>query len=356
MATFNGEAFLPTQLASLVAQTRPPDELVISDDGSTDGTIAVIEAFARTASFPVVILKDQPRLQYRGNFMRAAQRCTGDWIAFCDQDDVWHPERIARSVAALEADDDVLLATHNARIISEAGDPVGANLYRSGHLPPLAPPLTLRPWQITVSFTQTISASLLPFVRYWPESVDPNADADGAPLAHDQFFIIAATSLGRIAYEDEPLADYRQHGKSVTLQWSRPSWQADLKLRLLDNSHGYERRMRSATHLAAMFTAAAHDREVTAGLTGAQQGRLDEAARQWSRIATLYDRRWKIYAERNPLMKLLSISRLVRDGFYWPGSAWTLGPKALVKDVVQGLLGTSLWRVPDREGRSASRS
>ena len=356
MATYNGEAFLPTQLASLVAQTRQPDELVISDDGSTDGTIAVIEAFAWTAPFQVVILKDQPRLQYRGNFMRAARRCTGDWIAFCDQDDVWHPERIARSVAALEADDDVLLATHNARIISDAGVPLGANLYRSGHLPPVAPPMTLRPWQITVGFTQTISATLLPFLRFWPDSVDPNADADGAPLAHDQFFIIAAASLGRIAYDDEPLADYRQHGRSVTLQWSRPSRLADLKLRLLDNSLGYERRMRSATHLAAMFTAAARDREVTAGLTGDQQDRLDQAARHWSRTATLYERRWKIYAERNPVEKILSISRLVRDGFYWPGSAWTLGPKALAKDVFQGLLVTSLWRVPARARSSATRS
>ena len=75
MATLNGGAYLAEQLASLAAQSRTPDELVICDDGSTDDTIAVIEQFQRSAAFPVRLHRNSERLGYSLNFSRAANLC-----------------------------------------------------------------------------------------------------------------------------------------------------------------------------------------------------------------------------------------------------------------------------------------
>lgn len=100
MATYNGEAYLAEQLDSLAAQTRPPDELVVRDDGSEDGTVGLLHAFARRAPFRVEVVAGGPRLGYAQNFMAASRECRGSVVFFADQDDVWHPTKLAR-VAAL---------------------------------------------------------------------------------------------------------------------------------------------------------------------------------------------------------------------------------------------------------------
>ncbi len=71
MATYNGERFLAAQLKSIVAQTRAPLELVICDDGSTDGTVEIAEQFAQRASFTVRIERNADQLGYAENFLKA---------------------------------------------------------------------------------------------------------------------------------------------------------------------------------------------------------------------------------------------------------------------------------------------
>src|SRR4051795_8211163 len=94
MATFNGEAHLAEQLDSLAAQTRPPDELVVRDDGSEDGAVAILHAFARRARFRVEVLAGGPRLGYAQNFMAASRECSGGLGFFADQDDVWRAPKV----------------------------------------------------------------------------------------------------------------------------------------------------------------------------------------------------------------------------------------------------------------------
>jgi glycosyltransferase involved in cell wall biosynthesis len=77
MATYNGAAFLDAQLASIAAQTRTPDELVVCDDGSSDGTVEIVERFARRAPFAVRLIRNEQRLGYGENFMKAARHCRG---------------------------------------------------------------------------------------------------------------------------------------------------------------------------------------------------------------------------------------------------------------------------------------
>ena len=95
LCTYNGERFLEEQLASLEAQERRPDELVVCDDRSTDNTVSLLESFARTASFPVRIHINPINLGSTVNFDRAMRLCAGSLIAFCDQDDIWSPVHLS---------------------------------------------------------------------------------------------------------------------------------------------------------------------------------------------------------------------------------------------------------------------
>ena len=94
LCTYNGAAYLPAQWASLLAQTKQPDEVVICDDQSTDGTVALLNQLAAESPFSVRILVNAERLGYNKNFERVLSACTGDLIFICDQDDAWFPEKI----------------------------------------------------------------------------------------------------------------------------------------------------------------------------------------------------------------------------------------------------------------------
>src|SRR5262249_15697678 len=113
MATYNGERYTRGQRESFAAQTHAPAELVVTDDTSTDNTVAIVEAFAKTVTFPVRLYRNEMRLGYRANFMHAASLCRSELIAFCDQDDYWYPKKIAASVEPF-SDPEVLLVYHNA--------------------------------------------------------------------------------------------------------------------------------------------------------------------------------------------------------------------------------------------------
>ncbi len=94
LCTYNGQKHLPTQWQSLLDQHQQPDEVIICDDQSTDGTVALLRQFATEAPFPVRIIQNKERLGYNKNFEQVLQNCTGDFIFICDQDDQWFPEKI----------------------------------------------------------------------------------------------------------------------------------------------------------------------------------------------------------------------------------------------------------------------
>jgi glycosyltransferase involved in cell wall biosynthesis len=103
MATYNGEKYLEDQLASIARQTVTPDELIISDDGSTDRTLEIAKGFAKTVSFETMITQNPQRLGYALNFARALAACRGDIIFLSDQDDVWLPDKNAAVMKIFQA-------------------------------------------------------------------------------------------------------------------------------------------------------------------------------------------------------------------------------------------------------------
>lgn len=104
MATYNGEKYLSEQLASLNNQIRPADEVVIQDDGSSDSTCDLVETFiAKTGECKNwKIVKNSVNLGYIENFKTATVKATGDIICFCDQDDIWHSDKLQKIEKAFE--------------------------------------------------------------------------------------------------------------------------------------------------------------------------------------------------------------------------------------------------------------
>jgi len=118
MATYNGAKYLREQLQSFVDQTRQPDELIISDDCSTDETEAIVRSFAQNAPFVVEFYRNEKNLGYCGNFNAALMRTSGDLVFLSDQDDVWFPTKIERHIQIAEQNYSSLVFCSDAMIAS----------------------------------------------------------------------------------------------------------------------------------------------------------------------------------------------------------------------------------------------
>jgi glycosyltransferase involved in cell wall biosynthesis len=94
LCTYNGEEFLPKQLDSIKQQTCQVHELIVCDDGSRDATLTILEKFKDSVPFPVHIHQNSSNLGSSKNFEQCLQKCSGEIIFLCDQDDVWMPNKV----------------------------------------------------------------------------------------------------------------------------------------------------------------------------------------------------------------------------------------------------------------------
>jgi glycosyltransferase involved in cell wall biosynthesis len=205
MATYNGARFIREQLDSLSAQSVPPLELVIADDGSNDGTLDIIADFSITAPFPVRVYRNEVRLNYRANFMKCAGWCSGDIIAFCDQDDIWDENKIETLALYFErADADLVF--HDFRLIDTAGNPITDTTSDSF-------PSIKNPWIVVRGLTLAFRRTLLKYSDLWELSVDQQYPEER--LAHDQWFVFLAHAFNSLDHLSRPLLSYRQHEANV---------------------------------------------------------------------------------------------------------------------------------------------
>ena len=131
LCTYNGAPYLTEQLASLASQRWLPDEVVISDDGSRDGTLDLLERWAALAPTPVLIERRADRVGHVANLESALRRASSDIVFICDQDDRWSPEKVQRLALALEDAPAVAGAFCDSALIDEASDPVAGSLWQT---------------------------------------------------------------------------------------------------------------------------------------------------------------------------------------------------------------------------------
>lgn len=130
LPTYNGETFISQQLESYNQQSRLPDELIITDDGSTDNTERVITEFARNSSFPVKFIKNSRRLGAFGNFAESIKQSSGKIICLSDQDDIWLPEHIEVLSSEFEQSSRVFAVCSNSVRVDETGVSTEVNTWR----------------------------------------------------------------------------------------------------------------------------------------------------------------------------------------------------------------------------------
>ncbi|MFZ4535410.1 glycosyltransferase [Propionivibrio sp.] len=132
MTTFNGCPYVESQLESMAAQTRLPDEIVIGDDQSTDTTDQVVNAFSRRhPNITVRFERNSERLGTTRNFEHVVRRCSGDVVVFADQDDLWMPNRLARLLETFAANPKAAYVFSNGLLIDEGNQYLNGSLFSS---------------------------------------------------------------------------------------------------------------------------------------------------------------------------------------------------------------------------------
>ena len=212
MCTYNGAAFLPAQLDSLLAQNLCPDEIVVGDDGSTDATMEILERFrdrARDLHIDVRLRRNPSNLGYVENFSRGLREARGDLLFLCDQDDVWRPDKLARMVAVFEERPQLLLLHSDARLVDARGQSMGHSMFQALQLTAQEKQAIHRGAAFEVvlrrSFVTGATAGLR---RELVELALPVADG----WIHDEWLAAVAAAFGELDFMDDMLIDYRQHG------------------------------------------------------------------------------------------------------------------------------------------------
>jgi hypothetical protein len=222
LCTYNGATYLPALLDSLLSQQRLPDELVVCDDGSSDGTAGLVALFAQQAPFAVRWLRQERRLGPAQNFVATAQHAQGDWIAFCDQDDVWHRDKLALALTAAQECVDTSAVFCNARLIDSKGHPLGRALWQHVAFTPREQQAVAagKACDVLVRHPVVSGAGLLIHARVRDHL---------APIAndwlHDAWAAVIAAGCGPVVAIAKPLFDYRQHEGNVV--GARPRMLAD---------------------------------------------------------------------------------------------------------------------------------
>lgn len=218
MATYNGAKFIREQLLSICGQTVRPDEIVISDDGSKDDTLAIIQEIANSEQakgITFLIFQDNPRKGYCGNFEWAVTHASGDYTFLCDQDDVWYPQKVETVMKIFDSQPNASLVIHNATLIDAYGSPLDGvfddklpveildgsvfHISRELYLDKAVSGAGIR--GMCMCFTSGLKDELIPF----PRTVDN----------HDKWVYFCAIACDSCYYVNSSLVHYRLHGNNT---------------------------------------------------------------------------------------------------------------------------------------------
>ncbi len=212
MTTFNGEKFLARQLDSIFSQTLLPKEIVICDDCSTDNTIEILKAFSRNAPVDFTYHQNETQMGVTANFKKAVSLTTpGNYIALSDQDDIWLPQKLERSVQALvNIDNQITPALVYSDLIMIDGDEnilntsVNNVLAHDKYVHCLS---TLLFGNFVLGCTVVMNEKMKQFFKDIP---------DNTPFNHDSWLSLIGFSFGKTACMPEAFIHYRKHDANIS--------------------------------------------------------------------------------------------------------------------------------------------
>ena len=212
LPTYNGAAFLEAQLASIDAQTLRPQRVIIRDDGSQDGTPALLRQLQKRYGNWLVLLDSRGNLGCVGNINCLLSATRAPYVALADQDDLWHPDKLASSLRLMEwveashGNDYPLLVHADLNLIDTNGHSLGRTYFENQGLHPQRTGLDdLLLTNVVTGCTVLINRALL------RRSTPIPAEA----LMHDWWLALVASATGSISLLQAANVSYRQHAGNV---------------------------------------------------------------------------------------------------------------------------------------------
>ena len=257
LASYNGETYIAEQIESLLAQTETGWELFVHDDGSTDRTPEILRRFEAREPDRIHVLDGLPCGSAKDNFLRMMRDVRAPYVMFCDQDDVWLPEKVEltlgemKRIEAKHGVEKPLLVFTDLRVTDERLQPIAERLsayqkLNPGHIKPQELMIQNVVTGCTVMINRALAA-----LAIRPENT-------AGIIMHDWWCALIGASFGAVSYVDRALVLYRQHGgnsvgakklNSPRYLTARIKRQADIKNSLLATR-------RQAAFLAETFPAA----------------------------------------------------------------------------------------------------
>ena len=227
MATKNGARFVGDQLDSILPQLSDKDEIIISDDHSSDNTFEIVKNY----SDPRIKFIQNPKRGIVSNFENSLKSSVGEIIFLADQDDVWLPDKIEQTLPYLiEYDlvvsdckivDDKLASLHHSFFkFNSSRKGIVRNLFRNSYM------------GCCMAFNRSILEKAVPF----PSRV----------IAHDQWLGLIAEVYGRVFFQSERLVLHRRHTKNASTTFYKSkndvidmfSHRLNLALSLIETRYG----------------------------------------------------------------------------------------------------------------------
>ena len=224
MCTYNGARFLPEQLESLATQERPPDEIVVCDDRSTDETTTMLRCFSQRSPFPVRLFENEKHLGSTKSFEKAMSLCSGEIIVLADQDDIWYPRKL-RSIEQLFGSFTApVLAFSDAELIDGNSRPLNSRLWNAVGFTPREQRRCSAGdgFQVMVKHP-TVTGATMAFRRDSFDVLSPFP----SDIIHDRWMSLILAAVGPIEIIRNPLMKYRKHRDQQI--GTRPTFQQRLQ-------------------------------------------------------------------------------------------------------------------------------
>jgi len=199
MATYNGEKFITEQINSILSQLQMDDELIISDDSSTDNTIEIINSYKDNR---IKLIENQSFKNPIFNIENAIKNALGDFIFLSDQDDIWLPDKVNKTLNYLQKYDcvvsDAIIIDKNSNILEESFYKINKtkkgfikNFIKNGYL------------GCCLAFKKELIKYIIPFPRNIP--------------MHDIWIGLISEIYGKTVFCNDALLYYRRHGSNFSM-------------------------------------------------------------------------------------------------------------------------------------------
>ncbi len=202
MATYNGEKYIENQLESILTQVSSNDEIIISDDGSNDRTLEIIEKIQKNTNKKIIIING-PQKGVIKNFENAILKSSNDIIFLSDQDDIWSKTKVSEVKKIFSLNEDITLVIHDAKLINENGEIIGKkSKFKKGLIKNI-----IKNSYIGCCMSFKKSKYILPFPKNIP--------------MHDSWIGLINEKKGKVYHLEKELFCYRIHGENYTLKNKR---------------------------------------------------------------------------------------------------------------------------------------